>query len=527
MRAAQEQATGPVERFAGWLWRRYRAHYVLAVGAVAWAWLAVAFASPVAVLLGAMFEWTPSLLVIVTVACGVMGFGVGASIVACRALVRPIHAWGRGDTSDPERAWDAALRLPQGLSVWAVAAQTPGQLLLTGPFAAHILDVSPAGFFVFEGGLGILLIAGGLLTGVGLRLLLRPAVEEMFCELPPEAVPSRPGWSLQARLLLATWLGCAAAGTAAAAGARAFESKEAGFAAAMVTGCGLGCYIVLLLAMGIVRPSLVPVRDLVRATWRVRHGDYTERVLVTSSDEFGELAMAFNEMQHGLRERESLHAAFGSYVDPSLAHRLLEQGDSTFLGEEVDVTVFFADVRDFTAFARVAGAEAAVARLNELFQIVVPIIRDAGGHANTYLGDGVLAVFGTPNALSDHADRGVAAAVEIQRQVRDRFGKALRVGIGVNTGPVIAGTIGGGGKLEFTVIGDTVNLASRVEALTKETGDAILITEATRVALTSPRPRATKRGQFDVRGASAQVTLHAVNPWARVANGAIRSRADA
>ena len=262
-------------------------------------------------------------------------------------------------------------------------------------------------------------------------------------------------------------------------------------------------------------PSLQPLRDLREGTARVTAGDYETPVPVVQDDDLGVLTALFNRMQVGLRERESLHAAFGSYVDPALAQRLLESGSSMFEGEEVVVTVLFADVRDFTSYAEGVDPAAAVERLNALFDVIVPVIQEHGGHANHYLGDGLLAVFGAPIALADHADPAVAAAVEVQRRVRAELGGELRLGIGINTGPVIAGTVGGGGRHEFTVIGDTVNVAARVEELTKDTGDAILITEATRSALSTPRPRSTKRGAFDLRGKAAKVTVHAVNPFPR------------
>src|SRR5262249_47704623 len=152
-------------------------------------------------------------------------------------------------------------------------------------------------------------------------------------------------------------------------------------------------------------------------------------------------------------------------VDPTLSARLLEQGDDAFIGERREVSVMFIDIRDFTPFAEVNSAEDTVARLNSLFEIVVPAVLDAGGHVNKFLGDGTMTVFGAPNALADHADAAVSAAVAIHRRVADRFGGELRIGIGINTGKVIAGTIGGGGHLEFALIGDTTNVASRVEEL--------------------------------------------------------------
>jgi class 3 adenylate cyclase len=172
----------------------------------------------------------------------------------------------------------------------------------------------------------------------------------------------------------------------------------------------------------------------------------------------------------------------------------------------------FVDIRDFTPFAEANTAEDTVARLNALFGIVVPAVVDAGGHVNKFLGDGALAVFGAPNALADHADAAVRAAVLIHRLVGERFGGELRIGIGINTGKVIAGTIGGGGKLEFTLIGDTVNVAARVEQLTKTTADAILLTQQTVDALTDRLLGLADRGSHSLKGKSARVRIFGLDP---------------
>jgi adenylate cyclase len=226
---------------------------------------------------------------------------------------------------------------------------------------------------------------------------------------------------------------------------------------------------------------------------------------------------SFNRMQAGLAERQRLQVAFGTYVDPTLAARLLEQGEDIFTGERREVTVMFVDIRDFTPFAEANTAEDTVARLNALFEIVVPAV-DAGGHVNKFLGDGALAVFGAPNDLEDHADAAVAAAVLIHRLVAERFGGQLRIGIGINTGVVIAGTIGGGGKLEFTLIGDAVNVAARIEQLTKTTGDAILLTQQCVDALASRPPRLIDRGFHVLKGKSAAVQVFGLDQetYARV-----------
>ena len=162
----------------------------------------------------------------------------------------------------------------------------------------------------------------------------------------------------------------------------------------------------------------------------------------------------------------------------------------------------FVDIRDFTPFAEANSADDTVARLSALFEIVVPAVVDAGGHVNKFLGDGALAVFGAPNDLVGHADAALSAAALIHRLVAERFGGELRIGIGINTGKVIAGTIGGGGKLEFTLIGDTVNVAARVEQLTKATGDVVLLTQQTVDALVSPPSGLTDRGSHALKGKS-------------------------
>ncbi len=232
---------------------------------------------------------------------------------------------------------------------------------------------------------------------------------------------------------------------------------------------------------------------------------------MVQDDDLGALTASFNRMQAGLAERQRLQAAFGTYVDPVLASRLLEQGDDVFTGERREVTVMFVDIRDFTPFAESNTAEDTVSRLNALFDIVVPAVVEAGGHVNKFLGDGALAVFGAPNELADHADAAVNAAVVIDRLVAERFGGELRIGIGINTGQVIAGTIGGGSKLEFTLIGDTVNVAARVEQLTKTTGDTILLTQQTVDAMASRPNTLVDRESHELKGKSAAVQVYAMD----------------
>ena len=204
---------------------------------------------------------------------------------------------------------------------------------------------------------------------------------------------------------------------------------------------------------------------------------------VTSTDETGELTESFNEMVEAVGEREKLREAFGAFVDPNLTERVLEEG-TDLKGDEVEVSILFLDVCDFTPFAEETEPHEVVRELNELFEAAVPCVHENGGHVDKFVGDGLIAVFGAPERMPDHAERAVAAAAKcIVEKVNTATGTRLRVGVGVNTGRVIAGTVGGGGRVDFTVIGDPVNTAARVEQLTRQTDSDLLITGATHAAL--------------------------------------------
>ena len=174
----------------------------------------------------------------------------------------------------------------------------------------------------------------------------------------------------------------------------------------------------------------------------------------------------------------------------------------------MDVSILFCDVRDFTGFAAEADAKEVVARLNELFEAMVPVVSRHGGHVDKFVGDGLLAFFGAPEPHPDHADRAVRAAVEMARTANHGDSRLLRVGIGVNSGRVVAGSIGGAGRLNFSVIGDAVNVAARVEAATRELDEDVLITGATR-ALLSESVEVVSRGTHQLRGKPEPVELFA------------------
>ena len=422
--------------------------------------------------------------------------------------IRLLEQWAAKQEIDRERALAATYSFGRRavLRFVAVSAVWPAALLTVVGALAGGTWPRLAQYAILGSALGVSSALAG--THSVLEGALRPARLSIAGDTSiGDAIPRRrPTFAAWANLsMLASAFSFAVSGAAWAA---VLNESTNSPVLCVVIGFGLTIFIAVPFAVGSnFSPSLLPIRDLAFATDRVAAGDYSQRVPVVQDDDLGALAASFNRMQAGLAERQRLQAAFGTYVDPALAARLLEQGDDVFTGERRQVTVMFIDVRDFTPFAEANPAEEVVARLNALFEIVVPAVVDAGGHVNKFLGDGALVVFGAPNDLADHADAAVAAAVLIHRVVAERFGGDLRIGIGINTGEVIAGTIGGGSHLEFTLIGDTTNVAARVEQLTKTTGDAILLTQQTVDALASPPPGLADRGFHVLKGKSTLVQV--------------------
>jgi len=266
----------------------------------------------------------------------------------------------------------------------------------------------------------------------------------------------------------------------------------------------IASWLVVLLADSVAGP----IGELRDAAERVGRGDLAVRVPVVSVDETGALAQSFNAMVEGLRERERIREAFGTYVDRDVAEHILREGTS-LAGEEVEVTMMFIDIRDFTGFAERSSAPEVVATLNRMFEAIVPLIHEHGGHVDKFVGDGLLAVFGAPRRQADHADQALAAAREIDRAVHEELGDGLEIGIGLNSGTVVAGNVGGAGRLEFSVIGDAVNVAARVEAATRQTGDVILVAENVQDLLRDGTVKLEARPSVPLKGKREAVMLYA------------------
>ncbi len=230
----------------------------------------------------------------------------------------------------------------------------------------------------------------------------------------------------------------------------------------------------------------VPVRQLRDASMRVAEGDLDVRVNLQRADDFGPLIEGFNSMVEGLQERERLQETFGRHVGREAARQILQQGDG-LVGSEQEITVMFVDVRDFTAHSSTHSPQEVVAALNIFFRSAVETVENHGGMVNKFLGDGLMALFGIGMQQTNHAYQAVSAAQqmfcclgEVTRELEQAGWPGLQIGVGINTGPAIVGSIGSPKRLEYTAIGDTVNVASRVESLTKVLGHSLLITEKTR-----------------------------------------------
>lgn len=211
-----------------------------------------------------------------------------------------------------------------------------------------------------------------------------------------------------------------------------------------------------------------PVRALVAATRRLAAGDLETRVADAGRDELGTLAAAFNEMAHGLMLKERYRGVLDKVVSREVAEELLK-GEIRLGGETREVTTLFADVRGFTPLTEGMPPERVITLLNELMGRMGAAVEAEGGVVDKFLGDGLMAIFGAPAALPDHPLRAVRAAIRMQEGVAAlNAGRAARgearveVGIGVNTGAAVAGNMGSPGRLNYTVLGESVNVASRL-----------------------------------------------------------------
>jgi class 3 adenylate cyclase len=450
---------------------------------------------------------------------------IAGNLLRTYPLLRPIKRWIAGERSaeDTTRAWAAAAGLPSNLIRRDFTLPVLIVVIPSSIAAVAIFGLSWPAFFPLFGASLIAVGYGAILHYLALEVGMRPVLIDINQTVAPRTdLP--PTISLRVRLMAALPLinlitGLVVAALTSNNGGGADLGVDVLVAVAVATTISLE--LTLLLSKSVLRP----INDLREATERLKEGDYEISVPVTSGDELGELAASFNEMAVGLSERERIREAFGTYLDREVAEYILSEGFSEE-GVELEVSILFCDVKDFTTFAADADAKEVVAALNALFEEIVPIVARNGGHVDKFVGDGLLAVFGAPEAHADHAERAVRAACQMAATVNDKAAaNGMRVGIGVNTGTVVAGSIGGGGRLDFSVIGDSVNIAARVEKATRELDENVLITSQTAAELgrgfeTEPL------GEHELRGVTEPVELFAVEQVRVPVDGATADRID-
>lgn len=247
----------------------------------------------------------------------------------------------------------------------------------------------------------------------------------------------------------------------------------------------LTCIVGLALGRNVTRPLAV----LRTSLSKIGDGDFETRVDVRSKDEFGDMAKTVNKMAAGLQQREQLKSTLVQYVSSQVAEKILTSGQAAKLsGDRRKITVLFADVRGFTTLSENLNPEEVVAVLDDYFDRMIDIILEHEGMLNKFLGDGLMALFGAPNDDPFQEEHAIAAALKMREAMqalradwKAKKGLDLRIGIGVNTGIAVVGNVGSRRRMEYTAIGDTVNLASRLESANKELGTEILVSEYTYV----------------------------------------------
>jgi adenylate cyclase len=383
-----------------------------------------------------------------------------------------------------------------------------GAAAMVGLMLQFVVGVEP--FLVFRGVLTVLL--GGLTTCALAFLLLergmRPVVTRLR-EVLPEVTACAP--SVRSRLLLAWALGSGIplAGIALTLIQQQGADRTRLFILlGLLTGAGIfvGAYTSILAAGSVADP----LRTLHNTMERVAGGDLSATVPIADSGEIGDLQLRFNRMTAGLREREHLRELFGRHVGTDVARYAI---DNTDLGGEMrEVSVLFVDLRGSTTLAEKLSPDRMVAMLNDLFTAVVAAVEAEGGWANKFEGDAALCIFGAPMPQPDHAEHAVRAARRLSDDLETlrRRHPDLEAGIGVASGNAVAGNIGSAQRYEYTVIGDPVNVASRLCSLAKRAPGRVLVDSAS-VEAAGPEERShwESRGEVALRGRQQPARVYA------------------
>ncbi|WP_374347026.1 adenylate/guanylate cyclase domain-containing protein [Chitinimonas sp.] len=277
--------------------------------------------------------------------------------------------------------------------------------------------------------------------------------------------------------------------------------------------------VCILLALLLARLVLRPIHSLADAAEAMRQGDYAKaRAESYWQDEVGALAHAFNDMVRGVKERERERDIFGRVVSPEVREKLLT-GEVKLGGESLKVTVLFSDIREFSTISEQMSAEQVVSFLNEYLTEMAEAVKPWGGYINNFIGDAIVVIFGAPIAAPGREWAAVAAALDMRDRLAQlnaaraaRGEQKLESGIGISTGSVVAGQVGSMDRFLYTVIGDAVNVAARLEALTKELKQDILVNGATYQGIANrPEVRVAGMGSHQLKGRREATDVYAIS----------------
>jgi len=264
--------------------------------------------------------------------------------------------------------------------------------------------------------------------------------------------------------------------------------------------------------------SITILNELVQ---KVAQGDFSVKsknsIKTFLKDETTELAENFDKMTTGLTEREKFKNIIHKFHGQSVSEDLMNKDSLVVGGEKKEVCVFFSDIRGFTAFSENTSPERVVSMLNEYFEVMVSIITKRGGIVDKFIGDAIMAVWGAPQGSEKDAYNATMACLEMRQSLNElnqkrinRGESPIMIGMGLHTGSAISGIIGSSEKMEYTVIGDTVNVTSRLESSTKSFGTDLLISSQIMEKI-KDHFIISKAGEALVKGKSEQLSLYKVN----------------
>lgn len=314
---------------------------------------------------------------------------------------------------------------------------------------------------------GALRLGGGVAIWVGIVRLVASAIDRVTRPAPKLL------WKISLLALLSAGMGVAFAASSSWSG-RTLEDR--------LVALAIFSAILVLTILGttrlLMRPLSAQLETLLGQLAAIGRGDFSASLQVQGRDELAQVARTFNAMASGLREKDLLERAFGRYVTTAVWNAVRSQSGLEVPTSRREATVLFADVRGFTSLSEALDPAEVLQLLNSYFTRMLEVVAEAEGYVNKFIGDAVMVVFNAPMDQPDHAARAVRCAVQMQLALAElnRSGRLLRplaIGIGVNTGPLVAGNLGSERRAEYTVIGDTVNVASRLTG-TAKAGDVVI-----------------------------------------------------